>query len=345
MAVTRSSVASRSDEARRAAPVRRTAWRSAELVWLMLAALIVCGAWALVYTAKVRRSTTPAPVRESCRNSIAPRNSFPCSRCCRARRIAISRRSKSSIFWPTATASCPIPALSRASEFRARIWSETRKLEELRKRAEDAKGNTIALFTPAEFAQIKPQIAVRGIDVFRRDFLLWAGAILGGFPAHAYRLERAGIHRPVGVFASAADPHRNRLCAHDRIARSAAGHADFRALRPRRGGRLPRDAGSRASSIGKARCRATALCLCWARLCFRIALIFLGSGPAGSDARVNLGPFQPVEAIKILLVFFLAGYFARRWPLLRELREKRSIVARIVPSARNPAIRVCGSRC
>ena len=46
--------------------------------------------------------------------------------------------------------------------------------------------------------------------------------------------------------------------------------------------------------------------------------------PAGSDARVNLGPFQPVEAIKILLVFFLAGYFAKRWPLLRELREKRS---------------------
>jgi hypothetical protein len=28
----------------------------------MLAAMIVCGMWALVYTAKVRRSTTPAPV-------------------------------------------------------------------------------------------------------------------------------------------------------------------------------------------------------------------------------------------------------------------------------------------
>jgi len=30
-----------------------------------------------------------------------------------------------------------------------------------------------------------------------------------------------------------------------------------------------------------------------------ITLIFLGSGPSGSDARVNLGPYQPVEAIKI----------------------------------------------
>src|SRR6202012_5658153 len=31
----------------------------------------------------------------------------------------------------------------------------------------------------------------------------------------------------------------------------------------------------------------------------------------------------------ILLVFFLAGYFAKRWPLLSELREKRSVVAKM----------------
>ena len=40
---------------------------------------------------------------------------------------------------------------------------------------------------------------------------------------------------------------------------------------------------------------------------------------------MNLGPFQPVEAIKILLVFFLAGYFARNWERLRDLREKRLV--------------------
>ncbi|MBV8867243.1 MAG: FtsW/RodA/SpoVE family cell cycle protein [Acidobacteriaceae bacterium] len=57
------------------------------------------------------------------------------------------------------------------------------------------------------------------------------------------------------------------------------------------------------------------------------ALLRLGSGPTGSDARVNLGPFQPVEVIKILLVFFLAGYFAGRWEWLRELRQK-SLVPR-----------------
>jgi cell division protein FtsW (lipid II flippase) len=53
-----------------------------------------------------------------------------------------------------------------------------------------------------------------------------------------------------------------------------------------------------------------------------VVLILLGAGPGASDAKVNLFGFQPVEVIKILLVFFLAGYFADRWELLRELKEK-----------------------
>jgi cell division protein FtsI/penicillin-binding protein 2/cell division protein FtsW (lipid II flippase) len=52
-------------------------------------------------------------------------------------------------------------------------------------------------------------------------------------------------------------------------------------------------------------------------------LIAFGRGPAGNSAKVNLGMFQPVEPIKILLVMFLAGYFARHWERLRDLREKR----------------------
>jgi cell division protein FtsI/penicillin-binding protein 2/cell division protein FtsW (lipid II flippase) len=53
------------------------------------------------------------------------------------------------------------------------------------------------------------------------------------------------------------------------------------------------------------------------------ALLRFGTGPGGSDARVNLGPFQPVEFIKLLLALFLAGYFASKWERLRDLREKR----------------------
>ena len=63
----------------------------------------------------------------------------------------------------------------------------------------------------------------------------------------------------------------------------------------------------------------------WLSLFLFAALLIRGSGPTGSDARVNLGPFQPVELIKVLLVFFLAGYFARRWEWLRELHQKRLV--------------------
>lgn len=54
-----------------------------------------------------------------------------------------------------------------------------------------------------------------------------------------------------------------------------------------------------------------------------VLLLRFGTGPTGNDAKVNLGPFQPVEVIKILLVFFLAGYFTRNWERLRDLREKK----------------------
>ncbi|MEO8372661.1 MAG: FtsW/RodA/SpoVE family cell cycle protein, partial [Candidatus Solibacter sp.] len=50
-------------------------------------------------------------------------------------------------------------------------------------------------------------------------------------------------------------------------------------------------------------------------------LLAFGRGPTGNDAKVNLGIFQPVELIKILLVMFLAGYFTRNWERLRDLRE------------------------
>ena len=67
-------------------------------------------------------------------------------------------------------------------------------------------------------------------------------------------------------------------------------------------------------------------------------LIVFGSGPGTSDAKVNLGPFQPVEAIKILLVFFLAGYFAGNWEFLRELKEKRTRLAALTRWIRLPRL-------
>ncbi len=57
-------------------------------------------------------------------------------------------------------------------------------------------------------------------------------------------------------------------------------------------------------------------------LAFFAAVWRFGSGPVGSDAKVNLGPFQPVELVKLLLVFFMAGYFAREWEKLRDLHQR-----------------------
>jgi cell division protein FtsW (lipid II flippase) len=58
-----------------------------------------------------------------------------------------------------------------------------------------------------------------------------------------------------------------------------------------------------------------------ASLALSTALLLFGSGPGGSSAKVNLGPVQPIEAIRLLLALFLAGYFTRRWELLRGVRE------------------------
>jgi len=58
-----------------------------------------------------------------------------------------------------------------------------------------------------------------------------------------------------------------------------------------------------------------------------VLLVLFGTGPGTSDAKVNLFGFQPVEIIRVLLVFFLAGYFARRWDVLRHARETRESLA------------------
>jgi cell division protein FtsW (lipid II flippase) len=55
-------------------------------------------------------------------------------------------------------------------------------------------------------------------------------------------------------------------------------------------------------------------------LSLSVLLILFGTGPDRSAAKVNLGPVQPIEAIRLLLALFLAGFFARRWELLRDLR-------------------------
>ncbi|HWF07827.1 MAG TPA: hypothetical protein VG297_05145, partial [Bryobacteraceae bacterium] len=175
MAVTRSTV-----ESRRVVATTPRGGRGAELLWLVLAAVIVCGAWALVYTAKMRRATTPAPTvilsdvdRADKLLSVLTVLQSPADRDFAAKRIFDTLADRNGEFGN-------VGAIARIRVPRGELIAN-KQVEELSRRALDAKGDSIALFTPAEFAQIKPQVAVRSVAAFRRNFLLWAGAILAAF--------------------------------------------------------------------------------------------------------------------------------------------------------------------
>lgn len=53
-----------------------------------------------------------------------------------------------------------------------------------------------------------------------------------------------------------------------------------------------------------------------------IVLGIFGTGPDGSDARVNLGGFQPSEICKYLIVIFIAAFFAENGMLLQAFSSK-----------------------
>ncbi|MDP9169449.1 MAG: FtsW/RodA/SpoVE family cell cycle protein, partial [Acidobacteriota bacterium] len=323
MAVTRSTPENRAGLRQRAnAPARAT--RMPELIWLVAAALIVCGSWWLVYSAKARRAAMPAPGvvlsqldrAEQLYPVLAVFQSAG-DREFAARRIIDTLADREGVLPNTG-------ALARIRVPRADLINN-KKTDELRQRAESASGDSITLFTAAEFAQIKPQIAVRTVGAFRSQFLIWTGAILAAFLLTHLIWTVRGFTGPwaflpllliltgigFGLMVALRDPVRDTLIfvpfaegvAGGCLVMLAASFVEWEAV----------TAGySFVPLLG-----AVAL---------SVALIFFGSGPGGSDARVNLGPFQPVEAIKILLVFFIAGYFAKRWPLLRELREKRFVI-------------------
>jgi len=174
-------------------------------------------------------------------------------------------------------------------------------------------------------AKVKPLLVVRTPDEYRKLFLLWCGAYLASFwivhllwrwrkfagdPAVLPALQLiTGMGLILAV--SLRDPLRDSLDFKKFAWGCAAGCAVlllplFKAFQYRHFTRFIY----------------TPLLL---SLALFALLLLKGSGPTGSDAKVNLGPFQPVELIKVLLVFFLAGYFSRRWEWLRELRERRLV--------------------
>lgn len=205
-----------------------------------------------------------------------------------------------------------------------RLTSFRARMETARHRAgREGENVTIPLLTLQQLRDVKPNLVVRTPGQFRSSFWLWTALFLLAFAAaHGlWRARRFGGDELIlpalllltgiglAVMVSVRDPLRD-LPIFRTFAQGVLGGAALMI------------AGSLVDwERSPLRRRSFAPLL--AAFGISIVLILFGSGPGGSDAKVNLFGFQPVEAIKILVVLFLAGYFFDRWEFLRELPETR----------------------
>ena len=181
---------------------------------------------------------------------------------------------------------------------------------------------TLPLFTASDVAALKPYVTVRTRAQFRNQ-LLWLTALyVLAFHASAFlwRLKNrrsdvwllAAVHLLTGigfaVLLSRPDPLRDTLLFVRYAETTIVGLALM--------------AGLSMIDLTAAGFGTFSFLPLAGALSLSVLLIVFGSGPGSSSAKVNLGPFQPIEAIRLLLALFLAGYFARRWELLREVRRK-----------------------
>jgi cell division protein FtsW (lipid II flippase) len=316
MAVTRSRAAERVTAA------RRGAWRRGEALWLLAGSLVLVFGLVLVYKAKTRSfaqiESGLAGKQLLDLNALGAREELlpflslftqPAERSFVARRIY------------DASGDLPnVGALARLRVTGAEI-QRTRGLKAFRDR------HALTLLTGEQFRQLKPLFVVRRPAQFRRAFLIWTAIFFAAFWAvHLWwsvrRFQGDGALLPallplagagLILMISLRDPVRDSLIFVD-FAQGAAGGCVLLAV---------------ASALDYERL--------FGKLSFvplvgsfllSVLLIAFGYGPGTSDAKVNLFGFQPVELIRILLILFLAGYFAGRWDILRHAREQRPALAR-----------------
>ena len=220
-----------------------------------------------------------------------------------------------------------VGAISRATTSLGAV-RETRNLQVFAERAlteQHARGprsESIPLFTSGDIAKLKPFLSVRTRDEFKNQVWLFGGLYLTGFHLVALFWRRRGVRTDLLLLAAAhlltgigfavllsrPDPLRDSLLFVRYAETIALDLALMAAL-----------ARVNVAAMGFVSLSYLPLL---AALSLSVLLIFFGSGPGSSSAKVNLGPLQPIEAIRLLLALFLAGYFARRWELLREVRSE-----------------------
>ncbi len=177
------------------------------------------------------------------------------------------------------------------------------------------------LLTRQDLAAIKPLASVRTLEAHRRQVVLW-GAIYvvcvwmvalfwWGRGVHGDHLLLSATHLLTALgfaaLVSRQDPLRDTMLFVRHAQLTSIGLLCFALV-------------SAIDYRKVARAGLSYLPLAGA-LALSLVLILFGGGPAGSNAKVNLGPLQPIEFIRLLLALFLAGYFARRWELLRQVRS------------------------
>jgi len=282
--------------------LRRVGWR--ELAWLMCSSALVGAGLLLVYSAKTQNF-------EDASNQLA-----------RGQLLDLNR---------VASSGDLLPFLQPFSDETVRQSVANRVFDYLAShrplpnvgalaRLHSTAGSRVPLLP---LAKLKPAFVVRSPRDFEWRFLLWIGAYFAGFYAVFLIWRSSGFHGDfsllpalhlltgIGLILSVSlrDPLRDTL----EFGKFAwgVGLGCIVLLAPS------------LRALDYQRFSQWCYTPLFAAFALFILLLRLGSGPGGNDAKVNLGPFQPVEAIKILLVFFLAGYFARNWERLRDLREKR----------------------
>ena len=320
MAVTRSNSSGRAGARRSGGS--RAAWRRKEFAWSLAAALLVGAGLHLVYKAKVE----PFPEIEK---GLAAKTL-----------LNLNDLSEREQLLP-ALAAFPDPAerefVARKIYYIAGGLTNVGAIARIRVTADEVgRGRALKdklggresmpLLSAEQVRQLKPALVVRRPAQFRRAFLVWTGWFFAAFLlAHAWwslsgfrgdqtllpailLLTGAGLV----LMVSLRDPVRDNLLFVD-FAQGVVGGALLLAI---------------AASLDYERLFGK---LSFVPLLGSFALsallILFGYGPGTSDAKVNLLGFQPVELIRVLLVFFLAGYFATRWDVLRHARETRASVA------------------
>jgi cell division protein FtsW (lipid II flippase) len=209
----------------------------------------------------------------------------------------------------------------------------TRGLTDLQARAHQVQSarpgaDTILLLNSTDLARLKPFFVVRDRSQFRNQLILWSVLFFCSFwAAHIFWSVR-GIGGPQYVLPSVLllsgvgltlmitlrDPLRDTL-AFSTFAQGVVGGCLVLAL---------------AATLNYRRIAGKlSYVFLIASFVLSAGLILFGSGPTGSDAKVNLLGFQPAEVIRVLIVFFLAGYFAERWEFLRTLRDQRKGLGKI----------------